>query len=171
MGIVGFWEQEDNPFVTHRRHFPRCPFISGLPVGNEPIHEWMTPSAITERASAEPELDWTPTTTTTTWKDCEINLDSKPVTPSFLTISSRLDTFSDWPIQMKQKPRKLAESGFFYTGFADHVKCFYCDVSLEDWDSGDDEWEEHVKESPDCKHLILLKGKKYVKEILLIYKE
>lgn len=27
------------PMIEHRRHFPRCPFICNLPVGNVPIGE------------------------------------------------------------------------------------------------------------------------------------
>jgi hypothetical protein len=37
LGVIGTWEPTDDPFVEHRRHFPRCPFILGLPVGNVPI--------------------------------------------------------------------------------------------------------------------------------------
>jgi len=37
LGIIGQWEPTDDPFVEHRRHFPRCPFVLGLPVGNVPI--------------------------------------------------------------------------------------------------------------------------------------
>ena len=37
LGIVGRWESYDNPMIEHRRHFPRCPFILGLSVGNMPI--------------------------------------------------------------------------------------------------------------------------------------
>ncbi len=31
------WEEGDNPSTEHRRHFPRCPFVCNLPVGNIPI--------------------------------------------------------------------------------------------------------------------------------------
>lgn len=37
LGIVGAWEATDDAFVEHKKHFPRCPFILGLPVGNSPI--------------------------------------------------------------------------------------------------------------------------------------
>lgn len=37
LGIIGRWEWTDDPLEDHRRNFPRCPFISGLPVGNIPI--------------------------------------------------------------------------------------------------------------------------------------
>lgn len=37
LGIVGQWDPGDDALTEHRRHFPRCPFILGLPVGNVPI--------------------------------------------------------------------------------------------------------------------------------------
>jgi hypothetical protein len=37
LGVVGEWEPTDDAFVEHRKHFPRCHFILGLPVGNETI--------------------------------------------------------------------------------------------------------------------------------------
>lgn len=37
LGIIGQWVCTDDPFVDHKRHFPRCSFILGLPVGNVPI--------------------------------------------------------------------------------------------------------------------------------------
>jgi hypothetical protein len=36
LGIVGGWEPTDDAFAEHKKHFPRCPFILGLPVGNLP---------------------------------------------------------------------------------------------------------------------------------------
>jgi hypothetical protein len=36
LGIVGQWERGDEPRAEHARHFPRCPFILDLPVGNVP---------------------------------------------------------------------------------------------------------------------------------------
>ena len=38
-GVAGQWEEGDIPLIEHRRHFPRCPFICHLPVGNQPIDE------------------------------------------------------------------------------------------------------------------------------------
>jgi hypothetical protein len=36
-GVAGEWEEGDDPAIEHRRHFPRCPFVCNLPVGNIPI--------------------------------------------------------------------------------------------------------------------------------------
>jgi len=43
-GVIGNWEVNDDPCREHLRHFPTCPFMLGLPVGNvvhgeqPPIH-------------------------------------------------------------------------------------------------------------------------------------
>jgi hypothetical protein len=52
LGIVGHWEAGDLPMVEHRRHFPRCPFLRGLPVGNVPLG--VTKEAIALRNMQEP---------------------------------------------------------------------------------------------------------------------
>lgn len=36
-GIVGYWDPEDRPDVEHRKHFPNCPFVSGVATGNVPL--------------------------------------------------------------------------------------------------------------------------------------
>lgn len=36
-GVAGEWEDTDIPLIEHRRHFPRCPLMCNLPVGNIPI--------------------------------------------------------------------------------------------------------------------------------------
>lgn len=37
LGIIWDWDPTHDPFVEHKRHFPTCPFVLGLPVGNVPI--------------------------------------------------------------------------------------------------------------------------------------
>lgn len=38
-GIVGSWEPGDIPQQEHQRHFPKCPFVKGQPVGNVPLQQ------------------------------------------------------------------------------------------------------------------------------------
>ena len=38
LGIIGNWEPTDTPMGEHRQHFPHCPFVLGLPVGNVPVN-------------------------------------------------------------------------------------------------------------------------------------
>jgi len=38
-GIIGKWEKDDTPKREHRRHYPRCSFVTGQPIGNIPIKQ------------------------------------------------------------------------------------------------------------------------------------
>lgn len=53
-GIVGAWENGDNPREEHQRHFPQCPFIKGEPVGNIPYAQSMIISNITPSPETAP---------------------------------------------------------------------------------------------------------------------
>lgn len=55
-----------------------------------------------------------------------------------------MKTFEDWPPQMHQKPKDLAEAGFYYTGRGDRVLCFHCGLGLKQWASEDDAREQHA---------------------------
>ncbi|MCL4133167.1 UNVERIFIED_CONTAM: hypothetical protein GTU68_000596, partial [Idotea baltica] len=35
-GVIGYWEEGDEPFKEHRKHFPRCPFVRGDYTSNVP---------------------------------------------------------------------------------------------------------------------------------------
>lgn len=73
-----------------------------------------------------------------------------PTHPSKMYYVVREQTFEHWPRQMKQKSRDLAQNGFFYTGRGDIVTCFYCDVTLKQWDVSDRIEIEHSKWEPNC---------------------
>ena len=35
-GIVGYWDEGDEPETEHKKHFPNCPFVTGVATGNIP---------------------------------------------------------------------------------------------------------------------------------------
>jgi hypothetical protein len=65
--------------------------------------------------------------------------------PEYSKYESRLATFIDWPIQLKQKPEELAEAGFYYTGVSDHTRCFLCGHVVGKWELDDIPWVEHAR--------------------------
>ncbi|XP_033112436.1 baculoviral IAP repeat-containing protein 3-like [Anneissia japonica] len=81
----------------------------------------------------------------------------------FSNETSRLATFSSWP---HAKPDKwsIAMAGFFYQGFGDHVKCFYCGLALDSWEPNDDPFYEHAKFADRCTWLEYKKGKNFIAE-------
>ena len=68
-----------------------------------------------------------------------------PQNTKYSTLEARLRSFRDWPPALKQEPRQLAEAGFYYIGFSDQTKCFYCDGGLRNWQPEDDPWTEHAR--------------------------
>jgi len=48
----------------------------------------------------------------------------------------------------------IAESGFFYQGVSDLVRCWYCGVTMEDWYfDGVDPWKSHASSNHSCEFL------------------
>lgn len=82
--------------------------------------------------------------------------------PQFAKIDERKESYKDWPLQMKQKPEVLAESGLFYTKEGDKVKCYDCGLGLKDWAEDDNPWIEHVKYSKNCHYVNFVKGRDFV---------
>ncbi|XP_062577399.1 E3 ubiquitin-protein ligase XIAP-like [Saccostrea cucullata] len=69
------------------------------------------------------------------------------------TYTERLATFHNWPPYLRQRPRDLADAGFYYTGCIDCVRCPYCNTFFSEWESNDIPLEEHARHSPDCKFI------------------
>ncbi|XP_069136434.1 baculoviral IAP repeat-containing protein 3-like [Argopecten irradians] len=61
----------------------------------------------------------------------------------------------------------IVDSGFFFTGEEDIVRCFHCDIGLAEWDPEDDPWVEHARHSPDCPFLRSRKDEQFINNIQL----
>lgn len=163
-GIVGFWEAGDDPEKEHRRHFPSCPFLYNIPVGNIPLHG--------EAGDAYSELGVRDLNTDATdpklaMKELGIQSHHGPRNPVYATVESRLRTFDNWPTDVTQKPEELAAAGFYYTGNGDQVRCFHCDGGLRLWDPSDDPWMEHARWFNTCGYVTLVKGEQFVKQAIV----
>lgn len=64
--------------------------------------------------------------------------------------NTRLTSFTLAPLTLRQKKGQLANSGFFYFGFLDHVRCFYCLLQASGWHSTDVPAVIHSTGSPFC---------------------
>jgi len=73
-----------------------------------------------------------------------------PAHPLMMYFISREQTFKNWPMQMTQKPNDLIRNGFFYTSVGDRVTCFYCGLTLKQWEKSDIIEIEHLKWGPTC---------------------
>ncbi|XP_070189319.1 baculoviral IAP repeat-containing protein 3-like isoform X2 [Littorina saxatilis] len=88
------------------------------------------------------------------------------VYPQFSTVQSRLATFSNWTLSTVFPPQALAALGFYYAGYADCVRCFYCGVGLKSWDERDDVTTEHVRWRPQCGFLLATKGRQFIQNMV-----
>lgn len=62
----------------------------------------------------------------------------------------RISTYAKFPTTAAVTERSLARAGFYYTGVGDRVQCFRCNVTADNWQSGDCPAERHKQLSPNC---------------------
>ncbi|KAL5011157.1 hypothetical protein ScPMuIL_013462 [Solemya velum] len=160
-GMLRNWEPGDVPRIEHAHHFPRCPFILGLNVGNVPIaptsqSEGLQIPSMLNSQSAQSSL--------TRMEALGVNTE-RPRHPQYAVEAVRVSSFQNWPTYKSQTPQMLAKCGFYYAGFGDNVKCFFCDGGLRNWESGDDPWVEHARWFPRCAFVRQCKGEDFVKDV------
>ncbi|XP_038673714.1 baculoviral IAP repeat-containing protein 2 isoform X3 [Scyliorhinus canicula] len=143
-GKLSNWEPGDCATSEHRRHFPSCPFVLGIHMGNIPM------------INTEPQR---------TDERSEMVRAMHPRHPEMQSYDIRLETFLRWPVRNCIQPEQLSRAGFYYVGQNDDVKCFYCDGGLRSWEAGDDPWVEHAKWFPRCEYLLQEKGQTFVNQI------
>ncbi|PSN55309.1 Death-associated inhibitor of apoptosis 1 [Blattella germanica] len=171
---VGDWEEGDDPFRDHQRWSPSCGFVRGMAVGNIPINPHGQPETSFEpnrsrdvcgpfleiRPNAIPERGMSngvhlPHMSPEELRKHGINQSRAPDHPAYNTYEARLHSYDSWPKSLKQKPDKLSEAGFYYTG------------GLKDWEENDDPWVEHALWFPKCLHVVLIKGTKFIDDVHL----
>ncbi|XP_023710490.2 baculoviral IAP repeat-containing protein 2 [Cryptotermes secundus] len=182
---VGHWEEGDDPFRDHQRWAPSCGFVRGLQVGNIPISQDGLPEGPSAQEASRsydvcgPYLEFRPNSgperavssglnhnllTPEELQKHGIHQSRGPLHPSYNTYDARVRSFESWPRSLKQKPDKLSEAGFYYTGKGDQTVCFHCGGGLKDWEETDDPWVEHAVWFPKCIHVVLIKGRTFIEE-------
>lgn len=153
-GILKCWAAGESAMSEHQKFFPDCPFVLG--------------QEVCSRQSAQPRGRCPDCT------DGQIlghlrymySNDSPvldhPAHPDMAREWTRLSSFRYWPLHAEVQPQQLAQAGFFYVGHGDHVKCFYCDGGLRNWEVDDDPWTEHAKWFPRCEFLEHVLGAPYI---------
>ncbi|XP_067951546.1 baculoviral IAP repeat-containing protein 7-like isoform X2 [Watersipora subatra] len=166
-GSLHKWEEGDNPMTEHAKMFPFCRFAKGLECGNK---EYRSDVLGTEELKnitflCVPELKKNRDGSVTTNSNALGISTNKAAIIKYAIIESRKNTFARWPASNALDADSLWEAGFYYTGFDDQVRCFFCAGGLRDWSVGDDPWQEHARWFPDCSFLIQHKGEVYVNEV------
>uniref|UniRef100_A0A1B0GLP2 RING-type domain-containing protein n=1 Tax=Lutzomyia longipalpis TaxID=7200 RepID=A0A1B0GLP2_LUTLO len=138
-GVVGQWEDGDDPFDVHQRFFPACPRAVLGPNIDIPAGERIS--------------------------ELGIQTTRPPKMPKYASLDARLRTFAQWPKSDIQRGEVLAQAGFYYQGNQDQVRCFQCDGGLKCWLADDDPWCEHARWFPKCQFVQLIKGQPYIDSV------
>ena len=70
----------------------------------------------------------------------------RPKYPTYAILAVRISSFTAWPATMTQTPRDMAIAGFFFAGYGDYTRCFFCGGGLRNWEPGDDPWVNRERE-------------------------
>ena len=100
----------------------------------------------------------------------------QPKNSNYKTLQSRIDSFDvdAWRQHLISRansphlmPESFARAGFYYSGTADNVMCFWCGLGLNHWEATDYPVNEHVRFTPRCTWLLRSLGRQRVKYIYL----
>ncbi|CAF2631346.1 unnamed protein product [Rotaria sp. Silwood2] len=152
----------DDPRELHKTLSPNCIYVKA---------KLMNPTQssiviINEQSST--------TTTTDIHSSQTNNLDSlrsnyvvfrTPCNPNFSEIPKHYASFTTWSNENSPSVDTLVQAGFFYSGRATIVTCFYCNESLKNWGSNDNPIIEHARWFPCCPYAKQLCGEDLFRKI------
>ena len=166
-GSLHRWERDDVPMLEHARSFNFCRFVKGLSCGNIEYRS--------DKLTKEDMRNITKFNDSTAIRyDSRNDLTDSSVLGistnraamiEYAVYESRLKTFSRWPKTSSMTPKALCEAGFYYTGFDDMVRCFYCAGAIREWAITDDPCVEHARWFPDCAYLTQVKSIEFVDHV------
>ncbi|KAL3882079.1 hypothetical protein ACJMK2_028452 [Sinanodonta woodiana] len=184
------WVLGDIPLLIHQNKAPDCSFFANNARVNVPIRKansFESPSLAEVRLQAvqrfygSNQSDTAQEESSLMLPSCEQNrqdsvsdnlptvsahvdsvLEPPPKYPQYAVKNMRINSFQGWPAELQQRPEEMAECGFYYAGFNDCVRCFFCGVGLRHWMSEDDPWIEHARWSISCVYVLKMKGEEFV---------
>ncbi|XP_065349413.1 E3 ubiquitin-protein ligase XIAP-like isoform X1 [Cloeon dipterum] len=170
---VNNWEAGDTPAGEHQKWNKDCPFLMGRPVGNfelggEVVQKRETPPSLEIRPFARAENDQRPCLKPDIIPRT-LNGDHS-VYPEMKSEEARLKSFTNWPADKKQKPKDLAEAGFFYRGDGDECICFDCGGGLTGWEDKDEPWVMHAKWFSECTYLRKQQSSSFITAVNRVHK-
>ncbi|GFO17516.1 baculoviral iap repeat-containing protein 7 [Plakobranchus ocellatus] len=105
-----------------------------------------------------------------TYHDLGIIVD-RPKRYEYAVRQKRLETFRDWPADHHLKKEDLADAGFYYAGYGDCARCFFCGGGLRNWDDDDDVWVEHARWFAKCAFIRQKLGQGFVETVGILGRE
>lgn len=144
--VLVSWESGDDPDKEHQRCSPDCSFVQT--VINKRLNQENTVTHLSNLQVVDGD----------NLQGLGVQEHKAPKNAKYLTYESRLQTYSNWPGNVKQRPEELANAGFYYEGFGDIVRCFHCGGGLNHWDPQDEPWAQHVHWFPKCAFVQMVNG-------------
>ncbi|KAK6993538.1 baculoviral IAP repeat-containing protein 2-like isoform X1 [Biomphalaria glabrata] len=86
----------------------------------------------------------------------------RPKRQEYAVKGERAKTFTNWPRSHHIHSDDLADAGFYYAGYGDCARCFFCGGGLRNWEDEDDVWVEHARWFPKCAFIRQLMGQNFV---------
>ncbi|KAK7500107.1 hypothetical protein BaRGS_00008654 [Batillaria attramentaria] len=88
------------------------------------------------------------------------------VYPLYSQMDARRRSFQNWQhVRGLPSVDELITLGFFYAGYADCVRCFFCGIGLKSWEPDDNPAEVHARWRPTCDYLRLVRGDEFVDRV------
>lgn len=123
-GILRNWEEGDRPHIEHRKHFPRCPLVLGMKIGNVPlpVNQSQSSGAYSSMSGSTTQNNQTQGNNAAENIADSLNMETlgivtdRPKNPQYAIEAQRLASFKGWPQYKHQTPQQLAEAGFWYAG-------------------------------------------------------
>lgn len=145
---------------------PRENRVSSHLCSSEPTDENLTAKSLTDQST----IETVPHCGSLSHENLGI-ITGHPEKPEFAIADSRRRSFEGWPSEHHLKPDDLAEAGFYYAGYSDSARCFYCNGGLRHWEEGDDVWVEHARWYPQCEFLRQTVGCAFIEVVGELKKE
>ncbi|KAK3772578.1 hypothetical protein RRG08_017115 [Elysia crispata] len=86
----------------------------------------------------------------------------QPMRSEYDTFEKRIATFTRWPENHFLSKNAAANAGFFFSGYSDCVRCFFCGGGLRHWEPQDDVRVEHARWFPKCQFLQQTVGQDFI---------
>lgn len=90
----------------------------------------------------------------------------RAVYPLYSQMDARRRSYQNWQhVQGLPSVDELITLGFFYAGYADCVRCFFCGIGLKSWEADDSPADVHARWRPTCDYLRLVRGDDFVDRV------
>ncbi|CAF0974148.1 unnamed protein product [Adineta steineri] len=141
----------DDPEEVHCTLAPQCPYVRSM----LKLRQTNAISIVNENYTDKNSNDQLQTTNNSRLNEI---VHTSAYHKNYMEIPKRLASFTSWPEESLPLVDDFVRAGFFYTGTKTIVTCFYCNGSLQNWDSKDNPMVEHCRWFPTCAYAKQLCG-------------